>query len=113
MRHYLIILIQFVLFQAEICEPEIKENLISEALVLSVSEPEYFLHIAAASGDRDILSASNEVHKAARELQGIPALRSLQTVPNFHLFHLNTAIKMLAFLRALIQLWLRDFWIFL
>ena len=76
-------------------------------------EPKYFPHIAAAPGDRVILSACNEVHKAAREPQGIPAVHSLQTAPNFQLFHLSSAVETLAFLRALIQLWFRDFRVFL
>lgn len=81
MRHYLILFIQFVLFPAEICEPEIKENLISEALVLTVSEPKYFPHIAAASGGRDILSASNEVHKAAWKAPGHPCFIQFTNSP--------------------------------
>lgn len=42
MRHYLMLVIWFLLFQAEICEPEIKENFISEAPECNIFEAKYF-----------------------------------------------------------------------
>lgn len=81
MRHYLILLIWFVLFQAEICETEIKENLISEALEHSAFEPKYFTHSAAAAGDNNILDVSNEVHETVREVPGYPCWTQFTSSP--------------------------------
>lgn len=47
MRHYLILLIWFLLFQAEACEPEIKENFISEAPGFNRFEAKIFYSAAA------------------------------------------------------------------
>lgn len=114
MRHYLMLVIWFLLFQAEICEPEIKENFISEAPECNIFEAKYFTQQLLQRQVNILLRAAHniavagyKVCEAAREYlvclsPGHPCCTNcFRAAQNFQLLHPSSLMGTLAFLGLL------------